>query len=136
MHLEAPPPYPLRRPLEPDIWSRTPSLERRQPLPRLSHNSGWALHFPSPPGATESDVRRWHGSVFAPYFVPGCVARSSALISRIWARTAMRVSTFSRVQTPCLKLPLWAPFGPPEPLAPPCTSASASVFLILGSGGS
>jgi hypothetical protein len=43
-----PPPYPLRHPLEPDIWSKAPSLERRQPLPRLSHNSGWALHFPSP----------------------------------------------------------------------------------------
>jgi hypothetical protein len=72
------------------------------------------------PGATESDVRRWHGSVFAPYFVPGCVARSSALISRICARTALRASTFSRVQTPCLKLPLRSPWGPPEPLAPPC----------------
>jgi hypothetical protein len=35
---------------------------------------------PKTPGATESDVRRWHGSVFAPYFVPGCVARSSDLI--------------------------------------------------------
>jgi hypothetical protein len=59
-------------------------------------------------------------SIFAPYFVPGCVARSSALIPRICARTALRVSTFSRVQTPCLKLPLRSPWGPPEPLAPPC----------------
>jgi hypothetical protein len=59
-------------------------------------------------------------SVFASYFVLGSVARSSVLISRIWTRTALRVSTFSRVQAPCLKLPLRSPCGPPDPLAPPC----------------
>src|ERR1700730_2141111 len=33
---------------------------------------------------------------------------------------ALRKSALSRVQTPCLKLPLRSPWGPPEPLAPPC----------------
>jgi len=33
---------------------------------------------------------------------------------------ASRKFTLSRVQPPCLKLPLRLPRGPPEPLAPPC----------------
>ena len=48
------------------------------------------------------------------------IARRRALISRSFARMTMRASTLSRVQSPCLKLPLRPPRGPPEPLAPPC----------------
>jgi hypothetical protein len=73
-------------------------------------------------------------SIFAPYFVPGSVVRSSALISRICARTALRVSTFSRVQTPCLKLPLRSPCGPPDPLAPPCIRHRARRLLPVYRG--
>ena len=32
----------------------------------------------------------------------------------------LRVATLSRVQSPCLKLPLRSRRGPPEPFAPPC----------------
>jgi hypothetical protein len=42
------------------------------------------------------------------------------LTSRILLRVALRRRLFSRVQRPCLKLPLRAPDGPPEPFAPPC----------------
>jgi hypothetical protein len=56
-------------------------------------------------------------------------ARSSVLISRIWTRTALRVSTFSRVQTPCLKLPLRSPCGPPDSL--PCAYGSVTAPLPL-----
>ena len=42
------------------------------------------------------------------------------LTSRSFLRVALRRCLLSRVQRPCLKLPLRAPDGPPEPLAPPC----------------
>ena len=48
------------------------------------------------------------------------VARSCALISRTRAPIALRTPILSAVQSPCLKLPLRLPRGPPEPLAPPC----------------
>jgi hypothetical protein len=42
------------------------------------------------------------------------------LTSRSFLRVARRSCLLSRVQRPCLKLPLRAPDGPPEPFAPPC----------------
>jgi hypothetical protein len=42
------------------------------------------------------------------------------LTSRSFLRAALRRCLPSRVQRPCLKLPLRAPDGPPEPVAPPC----------------
>jgi hypothetical protein len=56
-------------------------------------------------------------SVFGPYFVPGCVARSSALISRICARTAMRVSPLTRgCRRASIEIGQACPrYGPPPP---------------------
>jgi hypothetical protein len=53
-------------------------------------------------------------------FPPGPIARSSPRSSRTLAPMALRNSTLSRLQSPCLKLPLRSALGPPEPFAPPC----------------
>jgi hypothetical protein len=42
----------------------------------------------------------------------------NALISRAFTRVAFRISRLSRVHSPCLKLPLRSPRGPPEPFVP------------------
>jgi hypothetical protein len=89
------------------------------------------LVFPGEPcsGTRQHPYRTPHRSPLRPTLFSGSVDRSSALISRICARTAPRVSTFSRVQTPRLKLPLRSPRGPPEPLAPPCIRHRARLRL-------
>jgi hypothetical protein len=48
----------------------------------------------------------------------------------ILARAALRVSTFSRVQALCLKLPLRLPCGPPDPLAPPAFGTVPDQLLL------
>ena len=49
--------------------------------------------------------------------------------------TALRVSTFSQVQTPCLKLPLRSPWGPPEPSCPTVHAASCPTsYRCLSTG--
>jgi hypothetical protein len=66
------------------------------------------------------NLSAWLISIYLAYFEPGPIARRRPLISRTLARMASRKFTLSRVQPPCLKLPLRLPRGPPEPLAPPC----------------
>jgi hypothetical protein len=96
------------------IFGETPS----QNTPHTGPASiGGAFQFFQDPGG---NLRAWLISDLPTYFGPGPIARRRPLISRTLARMASRKFTLSRVQPPCLKLPLCLPRGPPEPLAPPC----------------
>jgi hypothetical protein len=71
----------------------------------------------SPPGWLREGISSERGRRWRKRRLPRA-ARSRALISPISAGTALRATTLSRVQSPCLKLPLRSPWGPrPSPLS-------------------
>jgi hypothetical protein len=97
----------------------------------LQHVFRGVIHFKGRSNCSSFRSRRSAGRPAGPsasrsapiatgYRLRRLVAGRCALISRIFACMVLRICTLSRVQSPCLKLPLRSPRGPPEPFAPPC----------------